>query len=552
MSYNITHINVDFKKIILECKCILFVFIILNLVFNTKNLKAQPKPINTACYCIEEGGGQPNTLFKLQNNNWVKEGYIYSLIENLNGKIEAFAAKPKSNLLYVVDLNRFGTIDVNTQIFTGKGYVTGGDPGSGVNGNQIFDDIDAMAYDPYKHEIWAINRNPGYGPGTEDFLIKIDPETGRYVPGAFEGGNDYAVIPSVFDGTFDLDNDNSPGGQVYDVDGIAFNPYTNILYTVQNQEGPGVITSINTINGDVEQVIYDMNEDDIEGLGISTYGQLFGTSGDNGSAESSFIFIDLLNGSTSNLTTIDPTGQYTDFESFDCVLGVFDLALKIELATAPINVKANNNIIFNITIQNQGDVEVDGFVLSAYLPIGVSLNDNNWTAIPNEIQKIKRNVNLKINAGQTKVTTLGLKVSSLPPPDFQLACEISEMFNNTIDEVHNYSVALPDIDSTPDYSNNEKNIQDNIMSQGGPKVNKDEDDHDIVNVEVIIPECETNLNITGSILNGSYSANQTILSNGIVGLSKIVQFRAGSNITLNNGFTANLNSILEIMIDDCN
>jgi len=506
------------------------------------NLKAQPKPITTSCYCIEEGGGQPNTLFKLINYNWVKQGDIFSYDGNLPGRIEAFAAKPQSNLLYVVDQNIFGTINVNTQQFTIIDYITNGVPGSGEHNNQIFDDIDAMSYDPYKHEIWAVNRNPGYGPGTEDFLIKIDPDTGHYVPGVFENGYDYAVIPSVFDGTFDLDNDNKPGGEVYDVDGIAFNPYTGILYTVQNQEGPGVITAINTIDGGVEQVIYDMNEDDIEGLGISTYGQLFGTSGDHGTAESSFIFINLLNGSTQNLTTIDETGQYTDFESFDCVLGLFDLAMKVQLAS----------VSFNITIKNQGDVEVDGYTLSAYLPIGLTLNDNNWTTIPGDNQRIKRNVNLRINAGQTKVITLGLKVSSLPPPTLQLACEISEMFNNTIDDVHGYRIALPDIDSTPDFNNNEKNIVDNSMSQGGPKVNQDEDDHDIVNLTVKdLSACQTNLNITGSIANGSYSANQTILSNGTIAISKTVQFRAGSTITLNNGFTANLSSTFEMMIDDC-
>jgi len=198
------------------------------------------------------------------------------------------------------------------------------------------------------------------------------------------------------------------------------------------------------------------------------------------------------------------------------------------------------------------DVEVDGYILSAYLPIGVSLNDNSWTTIPNENQRIKRNVNLKINPGQTKVITLVLKIANQPPPNFQLACEISEMYNNTIDDVHGYRIALPDIDSTPDYNNNEKNISDNAMSQGGPKVNQDEDDHDIEDVEVIgLPTCEPNLNITGSIPNGSYTANQTILSNGTVAISKTVQFRAGSTITLNSGFTANLSSTFEMMIDGC-
>jgi len=543
MKYNISYINVVFNVIICNFQSLLLSLLLGGLIFNPFNLKAQPEPINTTCYCIEEGGSQPNTLFKLVDSDWVIQGDIIPTSINLNGKIEAFAAKPQSNLLYVVDQNIFGTINVQTLQFEVKDYVSNQNPGFGEHGNQLFDDIDGMAYDPYNHEIWAVNRNQGNGPGTEDFLIKINPDTGHYIPGVFENGYDYAVIPSVYDGTL--------GKEVYDVDGIAFNPYTGILYTVQNQEGPGVITAINTMDGGIEQVIYDMGEDDIEGLGITTYGQLFGTSGDNGTAESSFIFIDLLNGSTLNLTEIDETGQYTDFESFDCALGLFDLAMKIELATNASSVTPNSNVSFNITVKNQGDVEVDGFTLSAYLPIGFILNDNNWSAVPNNPQKIKRDFNLKINPGQTKVVSLGLKVSNLPPPTLRLAAEISDMHNNIIDNVHGYRISLPDIDSTPDDTNNENNIVNDAMSQGGPNVNQDEDDHDIVDVDVIGTPCQLNLNLSGDIINGSYSADQTILSNGTIVFSNIVQFRAGSNITLNNGFTANLSTTLEIMIDNC-
>jgi len=544
MKFSIFHINVVLNKIIYNYTSILFLILTTILNYQPESLKAQPLSITTSCYCIEEGGGQPNTLFKLINNNWVKQGDIFSYDGNINGKIEAFAAIPNSNLLYVVDQNIFGTIDVTTQIFTFKGYVGNQTPGFGEYGNQLFDDIDGMAYDPYSHELWAVNRNQGLGPGTEDFLIKINPDTGYFIPGVFENGYDYAVIPSVFDGSY--------GGEVYDVDGIAYNPYTGILYTVQNQEGPGVITAINTFDGGIEQVIYDMGEDDIEGLGISTYGQLFGTSGDNGTAESSFIFIDLLTGNTQNLIEIDETKQYTDFESFDCGLGLFDLAMKIELATNPNNITQNSNVTFNITLKNQGDVEVDGYILSTYLPIGLSLNDNSWSSVADESQRITKQVDLKINAGQTKVITLNLKVDNLPPPSLQLATEISEMYNNTIDDVHGFRVALPDIDSTPDYNNNETKIVDNAMSQGGPKANQDEDDHDIVNFNVKgLAPCQTNLNITGSILNGSYTANQSILSNGTIASSNTVQFRAGNVVTLNHGFIANANTTFEIKIDGC-
>jgi len=541
MKYIILHINVNFRKIIFN---ILFVSALVIQSFTSAPLKAQIVPITTSCYCIEEGGNQPNTLFELDNTSWVMKGQLIPIGGiNPNGKIEAFAAVPNSDLLYVVDKNVFGMVDVSDLTFTAISYVANQKLGFGEYGNQIFDDIDGMAYDPYNHVIWATNRKPGLGPGTEDFLIKIDPDTGHFIPGAFENGFDYAIIPSVYDGTF--------GKEVYDVDGIAFNPYTGLLYTVQNQEGPGVITSINTMDGGIESVIYDMGEDDIEGLGISTHGQLFGTSGDNGTAESSFIFIDLLNGTTSNLAKIDPTEQYKDFESFDCALGIFDLAMKAELVTNQNNITPNGTVNFNLTITNQGSVEVDAYVLSTYLPIGLSLNDNSWKLTAGENQKIDKTINSKLTPGQNKVVTLSLKVSNLPPPSLQIASEISEVYNRTIDQVHGYEIPLPDIDSTPDNINNETNIVDNAIYQGGPKANQDEDDHDIVNFMVKDIHCEAHRNISGNINNGSYTADQTISSNGNIASSNIVQFRAGTFITLDEGFTANANTTFEITIQNC-
>jgi len=505
--------------------------------------QSNPKPITSPCYCVEEGGSQPNTLFKLSNYNWSTIGSIYSIDGiNLPGKIEAIAAKPGTNMLYAVDKNIFGTINTSNAGFSVVGYVANQKVGFGEFDNQLFDDIDAMSYDPYNDVIWAINRNPGNGPGTEDFLIQIDPNTGHFIPGVFENGYDYAVISSVYDGTL--------GQEVYDVDGISYNPYTDLLYAVQNQEGPGVITIINPYDGGVESVIYDMGEDDIEGLGISTYGELFGTSGDNGTAESSFIFIDVFGGQTTSLNQIDPTGEFVDFESFDCQIGLFDLAMKITLLTNSGNVKLNNNITLRFTIVNQGDVEVDKYILSAYLPTGLSLNDNTWSTGPN-IKNIKRTINSTINPGETKTFNLTLKISNSAPASITLSAEISEFYNFTIDDVHYQSISLPDIDSTPDYINNETNIEDNVINKGGLSANADEDDHDIVNLTVIDgADCQDNLNVTGSIGNSNYTADENLTSNGTI-INTPVEFNAGDEITLMNGFTVNSNTTFEASIQGC-
>lgn len=468
--------------------------------------------------------------------------YIDTIVSyfNLSHRIEATAIIPGSNILYAVDHNIFGLINTNTAEFTALSYVSNQSVAFGEYGNQLLDDISAMSYDPYAHCIWAINCNAGFGPGTEDFLIKIDPDTGYFIQGAFENGYDYAVIPSVYDGAL--------GSEVYDVEAITLDPYSGILYAAQSQNGPGVLTTIDLLDGAVESVIFDFGEYNIKGLSLTSNGRLLGIGESNSSAYPSLIEIDQLNAAIHEIGSINFAHGHQGFETLTCNTGIFDLALKVELAINPNSISSNSNLTCNITIKNQGDLEIDSYTLSAYLPVDLNLNDNDWSMVSD--QKIKKQVDLKIEPGQTKVTTLDLKISNLPTYNLQLACEISEMFNHTINEANGFKVTLPDIDSTPDCENNETNIVDNAISQGGPKANQDEDDHDITIIIMPGNHCVDTLNLSGLILGQEYVAERSIISDGSISPYSIVRFSSGF-IYLEPGFNIGQNSSFAIEIGGC-
>lgn len=537
MEINNLQINVALDKNalnnLLHLYAACFAVLALN-IFNTAN--AQIAEITNSCYTVHEGGSQPNYLYKYNqtSNSWSNLGNIIP-----GSKIEAIAIDPVSNILYAVDKNIFGTINQSTLVFTSLSFVGDGMLGYGAIGNQLFDDIDGLTYDPYTETMWATHRRPGNVESTNDLLLQINPKTGKFIKGAFESGHDYAVVTSVFDGTLN--------GEVYDVDDIAYNPYNKKLYAIQNQEGPGVISEINPFDGGVESVLLDMNEDDIEGLGISSHGELFGTVGDHGSSASAFVFIDINSGSTQNLPDIDPTKMNNDFEAFDCKINVFDLALRL---TGSPNFYPGGNVTFTIAVTNQGGIEVDYYELTAYLPIGLTLNDNGWSQ--NGSQKIKTTLVQKILPGQTKTKTVQLKVANNAASNLTLAAEISNFYNFNVNKFSGRpgeEIALPDIDSTPDNLNNETQIKDDAIYQGGPKTGGDEDDHDIINISEGF--CEVNLNITGNIDNGSYAADETIVSDGIINNSNAVSFKAGNIISLGKGFSADTKTQFEIMIKPC-
>ncbi|MDJ0498162.1 MAG: putative Ig domain-containing protein, partial [Acidimicrobiia bacterium] len=126
--------------------------------------------------------------------------------------IEAIALQPGSNVLFAVEGDQLGTIDVTTGVFTPKPSIAGA--GNGAAGLIAFDNIEGLSFDPFTGDLYGTQRQ---GDWEEDLLFLIDPISGAHVPGAF-AGDDYVPIESQ--------------GIYYHAADIAFDPTTGQLFLV--------------------------------------------------------------------------------------------------------------------------------------------------------------------------------------------------------------------------------------------------------------------------------------------------------------------------------
>jgi len=501
------------------------------------------------CYTISENNIDPNVLFEFdpQIQEWIRIGVTGG------SNIEALATDALTNTIYAVDGDVFGTVDKNTGTFSAIGS-----PGiaNGELGPMALDDIDGLTYDLVNQIMYATHRVSQSGPQTEDLLFQIDVATGKVVPGAMFDliGNpiDYAVIGGVF-----VDN---LGDYVYDVDDIAYNPYTGELFALQNDGPFGTITNLDPQTGAINAVIYDFYVDyyvvdsddneiyvdyisDVEGLGFSYLGELFVTTGNNGKTEitnNAFMFIDIKNENTIIINkNIDETGAAVDFESFDCFTAFNDLALKIKLdENTPQTIVPGDQITFQITVYNQGKFDNDEITVTNYTPEGLILIDTKWaeTAEGNATQTITTS----IAGGNSLTMPITFKIDENYQGNSIInVAEISSSYNVDIFDLAGNSILLLDVDSKPDNINNETNIVNDEINQGGPNSVSiaDEDDHDIEEI-ILNNTCVTNLDLGNADLSsGVYRAAKNLSSSGKT-IGEDIEFFAGEKVSLFAGFKA--------------
>ena len=154
---------------------------------------------------------------------------------------------------------------------------------------------------------------------------------------------------------------------------------------------------------------------------------------------------------------------------------IVDLALR-KTNTQSTPVQVGQDVLFTITVINQGTLSVQNVGLIDYLPLGMTLspNDNNgWVLGANNTTATKTLVPLIAPKDSSKVNILLRVLPSANTGNLKNAAEITSVqdknFNN---------VTLDDIDSTPDGFNNETNVKDDVVNENG-KTGGDEDDHDI-------------------------------------------------------------------------
>jgi len=283
------------------------------------------------CFSIAKNNGTANNLY-----TYIAPDNIWNLVGNTGtNNIAAIAADSEIGILYAADSAptdstdpaTFGTIDLQTGLFAPIGGNIG--EAIGENGPVLLNQIEGLTYDVINMIMYAVHRVDGTGPGTNDLLFQIDIATGSFVPGAMLDSNgipaDYAIIPEIFDG--------SAGTDIYDVSDIAIAPEVEgydlyygaepgELYAIHAENGPGTISTLDKLSGDISSVVYDIPDDDVEGLGFSYLGELYATTGDNGITQqnsNTFIYVDIFNATTTTLSPISYMPPIdVDFESFDC------------------------------------------------------------------------------------------------------------------------------------------------------------------------------------------------------------------------------------------
>lgn len=154
---------------------------------------------------------------------------------------------------------------------------------------------------------------------------------------------------------------------------------------------------------------------------------------------------------------------------------VFDLALRKTVKAGQKTVfKPGDEVIFNITVFNQGNVDATDIDLVDYIPAGLTLNDANWVLDGSKARWLGAIPSLAAGAEATVSITFTLNNDVTGEVIINTA-EISGAKNDK---------GLDDIDSTPDDTkDNDGTVKNDEINEDGKK-GGDEDDHDIEPISV--------------------------------------------------------------------
>ena len=203
--------------------------------------------------------------------------------------IEAASLQPGTDVLFAIEDDRLGTVDVTSGVFTAAPLQVG--TGNGPVGPARFDNIEGLAFNPFTGDLYASHRR---GFGSEDLLFQIDPSSGAHVAGAF-GGDDYMVIERQ--------------GVHYHVGDMSFDPTSGLLYIAHwTLLGAYSLATLDPVTGATSAI--GVTPDDIMALAFDEVGRLWAATDQLG-AESLYE----LNKSDGSVITTIPIDNGADYES---------------------------------------------------------------------------------------------------------------------------------------------------------------------------------------------------------------------------------------------
>lgn len=284
---------------------IVFTIMLAGGLFKSKESYAIPSnaaSFSELCYTVSDGGG---TLYQFNKNS----GSPSSVGATAINSPEASTLNLIGDSLFVVDGSddEFGYVNLSTGAFTVISSTFTSQRLSGVDGDIVFDDIDAMTVDN-DDVFWVASRdNNDVDPS---YIAKIG-RNGTFIENAFGVGVDYIKF-------------NGPDGFPSVLDAMAFDPVEEVLYVCAN-DGSGNPTynnlmSVNTSTG-AGTLIGNFNIGDVEGLGFDGEGNMYATTGTSSNTtanRNSFFSVDKSNAVATRVFTFS---SGTDFETCDCVIG---------------------------------------------------------------------------------------------------------------------------------------------------------------------------------------------------------------------------------------
>ncbi|MEL6987977.1 MAG: SdrD B-like domain-containing protein, partial [Bacteroidota bacterium] len=296
------------------------------------NLLCSDRPANPICYAGSDG---TEALYGIDAST---DGFIGGY--GTATEIEAIAFDQNGTTLYGVNGNVFGTISTVTGAFSAFSNIVGS--GNGVDGAVLMADIDGLSLDPFNNLMYASVRRSG----EPDLLIVINQNTGQISTSAFAAGVDYVEISGTGIGA--------------DIDDIAFDPTTGNLYGIatSGSNSASSLILIDPATGS-STLIGNMNQDDVEGLGVTADGQLYATTGDSPATNANSWFT--VNKTTGALTYQNTFTTGSDFESIDCRTEAVTLGSICGIVFEDTNDDLTGDIgipNINVTLFDENDVQI--------------------------------------------------------------------------------------------------------------------------------------------------------------------------------------------------